>query len=68
MGDLNHFGALITLQKTRSAPFEFLFTHSFAVDYRGLGAAEMAFHVFETMHGIMISAKKEERYDMASTF
>ena len=84
MGDPNLFGAPVYLQKTLSEPVEFPFTHVFAENSRGLGAAEMAwsilagrnhragkemaYHVFETMHGIMISAQSGNMYNMESTF
>jgi len=84
MGDPNLFGAPVYLQKTNSTPAAFAFTHGFAENSRGLGAAEMAwsirvnrnhraskemaFHVFETMHGIMESAKSGKTRSMNSTF
>lgn len=84
MGDPNLFGSPVSLQKTNAAPVAFPFTHGFAEDSRGLGAAEMAwsiragrnhrarkemaFHVFETMHGIMKSAADGAAYRMTSTF
>lgn len=84
MGDPNLFGAPVYLQKTLGEPIPFPFTHGYAENSRGLGAAEMAwsiranrnhraskemaYHVFETMHGIMISSESGEMYNMASTF
>jgi predicted dehydrogenase len=84
MGDPNLFGPSVFLQKTNSAPVEFPLTHGFAGNSRGLGAAEMAwairagrnqraskemaFHVFETMHGILESAASAAIYRMTSTF
>lgn len=84
MGDPNLFGATVYLQKTNSTPVAFPLTHGFAENSRGLGAAEMAWsiragrnhraskemaqHVFETMHGIMISAEKKEAYSLESRF
>ena len=84
IGDPNQFGSTLTLHKPLSDPIEFPFTHGYAENSRGLGASEMAwsilagrnhraskemaFHVFETMHGIMISAEKGQVYQMTSTF
>ena len=63
---------------------EFPLTHGYAENSRGLGAAEMAwsiaagrnhraskemaYHVFEMMHGVMLSAEREAPYRMESTF
>lgn len=84
MGDPNQFGPQVYLQKTNSAPVAFPLTHGFAENSRGLGAAEMAWsiragrahraskemamHVFETMHGIMISASSGMAYEMTTRF
>ena len=84
MGDPNVFGSPVYLQKTNSAPIAFPFTHGFAENSRGLGAAEMAWsiragrtqraskemamHVFETMHGIMNSAVSKSAYALQTTF
>lgn len=84
MGNPNVFGAPVYLQKTNTAPVAFPLTHGFAENSRGLGAAEMAwsiragrnhrtskemaFHVFETMHGIMTSAESGTPHVMQSTF
>lgn len=84
MGDPNLFGAPVYLQKTNAAPVQFPLTHGFAENSRGLGAAEMAwsiragrnqraskemaFHVFETMHGIMQSAEEGRAHTMQSSF
>lgn len=84
MGDPNVFGAPVYLQKTLGQPVEFPFTHGYAENSRGLGAAEMAwsiaagrnhraskelaYHVFEMMHGVMLSAERGEAYRLESTF
>lgn len=84
MGDPNQFGAPVYLQKTLAAPMQFPFTHGYADNSRGLGAAEMAwsiaagrehraskelaYHVFEMMHGIMHSAQRSAAYRLESTF
>ena len=84
MGDPNLFGAPVYLKKTLGEPVEFPLTHGFAENSRGLGAAEMAwsiiagrnhraskemaYNVFETMHGIMTSAQNGNMYKMESTF
>jgi predicted dehydrogenase len=84
MGDPNQFGPQVYLQKVNSAPVAFPLTHGFAENSRGLGAAEMAWsiragrnhraskemamHVFETMHGIMLSANSKTAYEMTTRF
>lgn len=84
MGDPNQFGAPVYLQKPLCEPVEFPFTHGYQENSRGLGAAEMAwsiqagrnhraskemaYHVFETMHGIMRSAETGTFYQLQSTF
>lgn len=84
MGDPNQFGAPVYLQKPLCDPVEFPFTHGYQENSRGLGAAElawsiqagrdhraskeMAYHVFETMHGIMRSAESGTFYQLQSTF
>ena len=84
MGDPNQFGAPVYLQKTNAQPIAFPFTHGFEQNSRGLGAAEMAwsiragrnhraskemaYHVFETMHGMMLSAESGAAHKMQSTF
>lgn len=84
MGDPNQFGDVVSLHKPLSEPIVFPFTHGFKDNSRGVGASEMAwairagrphraskemaYHVFENMHGIMLSAQSGERYTMESTF
>jgi predicted dehydrogenase len=84
MGDPNQFGPQVSLQKVNSAPVAFPLTHGFAENSRGLGAAEMAWsiragrnhraskemamHVFETVHGIMLSASSKTAYEMTTRF
>lgn len=84
MGDPNQFGAPVYLQKPLSEPVEFPFTHGYKENSRGLGATEMAwsiaagrdhraskemaYHVFEMMHGIMLSAENGTVYQLESTF
>ena len=84
MGDPNQFGTPVFLQKTNAQPVAFPFTHGFAENSRGLGATEMAwsirtgrnhraskemaYHVFETMHGIMASADSGRAFTLESTF
>ncbi len=84
MGNPNEFGNPVYIQKTGSGKVEFPLTHGFAENSRGVGAAEMAwsivkgrknraskemaFHVFELMHGIIGSAESGETYKMESTF
>lgn len=84
MGNPNEFGSPVYLQKTMGEKAPFPFTHGFAANSRGVGAAEMAwsiaadrphragkemaFHVFELMHGVMRSAASGEVYRMQSRF
>ena len=84
MGDPNQFGAPVYLQKPLSEPVEFPFTHGYKENSRGLGATEMAwsiaagrdhraskemaYHVFEMMHGIMLSAENGTVYQLESSF
>lgn len=84
MGDPNVFGSPVYLKKPMAEPVAFPFTHGFADNSRGLGCAEMAwsmragrphrasmemaYHVFEEVHGMLISAKTGERYKMKSDF
>lgn len=84
MGNPNEFGNPVYIQKTLGEKVQFPLTHGFEENSRGLGAAEMAwsilagrnhraskemaYHVFEMMHGVMISAEKGEVYKMESTF
>jgi len=84
MGNPNEFGEKVYIRKTLGEKIEFPLTHGYAVNSRGLGAAEMAwsilagrnhraskemaYHVFEMMHGVMLSAEKGEVYHMESTF
>ncbi len=84
MGDPNVFGSPVYLKKPMAEPVAFPFTHGYADNSRGLGCAEMAwsmragrphrasmemaYHVFEEVHGMLISAKTGERYKMESDF
>lgn len=84
MGNPNEFGGTVYLQKTLGEKIAFPLTHGYCENSRGLGAAEMAwsivagrnhraskemaYHVFELMHGIMTSAETGEIYNMESTF
>lgn len=84
MGNPNEFGNPVYIQKTLGEKVAFPLTHGYAENSRGLGAAEMAwsiiadrnhraskemaFHVFEMMHGVMLSAEKETPYKLESTF
>lgn len=84
MGNPDEFGGPVYLQKVNSGKQVFPLTHGFSQESRGLGAAEMAwsiiqnrghraskemaFHVFEMMHGILISSEKKEFYNMKSSF
>ncbi|MBW3092593.1 Gfo/Idh/MocA family oxidoreductase [Bifidobacterium sp. 82T10] len=84
MGDPNAAGAPVRLRKPLQEEIAFPFTHGFLNESRGVGAAEMAwaiarhrphragkemaFHVFELIHGMIISARTEEPYRLSSTF
>ena len=84
MGNPNEFGNPVYIKKTLSDKVEFPLTHGFAENSRGVGAAEMAwaivngrknraskemaFHVFELMHGVIKSAESGQVYAMESTF
>jgi len=84
MGNPNEFGDNVYIAKVGCEKTLFPLTHGFAENSRGLGAAEMAwsilagrdhraskemaFHVFEMVHGIMISSEKGKMYRMKSTF
>ena len=84
MGNPNEFGDRVYIRKVNGEKVEFPLTHGFAENSRGLGAAEMAwsivadrnhraskemaYHVFELMHGVMTSAETGAVYQMESTF
>ena len=84
MGNPNRFGDPVILKRHKRPEVEFPLTHGFDANSRGLGAAEMgwairagrphraekemAYHVFEMIHGILISARSGEFYRMESTF
>ena len=84
LGNPNEFGTPVYLKKTMSEKIEFPMTHGFAENSRGVGAAEMAwsivkgrknraskemaFHVFELMHSIMMSAESGKVITLESTF
>ena len=84
MGNPNEFGNPVYIKKTLSDKVEFPHTHGYAENSRGVGAAEMAwsivngrknrackemaYHVFELMHGIMTSADTGKMVTLESTF
>ena len=84
LGDPNTFNGKVILQKPLQPPAEFPFTHGYAGQSRGIGAAEMgwailqnrphrasmemALHVFEIAHGLLESARSGKRYEMMTTF
>ena len=84
MGNPNEFGNPVYIKKTLSDKVEFPLTHGYAENSRGVGAAEMAwsivqgrknraskemaYHVFELMHGIMTSADTGKVVNLESTF
>lgn len=84
MGDPNQFDSPVYLQKPFGEKVLFPFTHGYLKNARGVGAAEMAwslrqgrphraskemaFHVFEQVHGMISSARSGEKYVMTSSF
>lgn len=84
MGDPNVTGSPVSIQKSHGIVAEFPFTHGFSEQSRGIGAVEMAwsiksgrqhrasmelaYHVLEVLHGILISAENETTYVVKSTF
>ncbi|UIF29492.1 Gfo/Idh/MocA family oxidoreductase [Levilactobacillus brevis] len=84
MGDPNNFGSPNYLVKQRNEPVKFPFTHGFLENSRGIGVAdmawairqnrphrasmEMAYHVFELIHGMYRSADTGTIYHLQSTF
>lgn len=84
MGDPNNFDSPNILQKPNNDPVNFPFSHGYRENSRGLGAAEMAwsivknrphrasmemaYHVFELIHGMYISADTNAIYTLKSTF
>ncbi len=84
MGDPNEFGSPVFLEKPMSETAEFPLTHGFQENSRGVGAAEMAwsilknrpqrasmemaYHVFELIHGMYISSTTGNPYQLQSTF
>ena len=84
MGNPNEFGNPVYLKKTLGEPVAFPMTHGYGENSRGVGAAEMAwsicngrknraskemaFHVFELMHGIMTAAETGKTVTLESTF
>lgn len=84
MGDPNEFGSPVYLEKPMSEAPQFPFTHGFQKNSRGVGAAEMAwsiiknrpqrasmemaYHVFELIHGMYRSVQTGNTYALKSTF
>ena len=84
MGNPNNFGDPVILKRPKRAAVEFPLSHGFDTNSRGLGAAEMAwsiragrphraskemaYHVFEMLHGMAVSAENGQLYRLESTF
>jgi predicted dehydrogenase len=85
MADPNRFGGDVRIiLKGNSEPFIMQQSHAFNVEYRGLGAAEMAwslrmgrknrankemaFHALEVLHGIVKSSETKSNQVITSTF
>jgi predicted dehydrogenase len=82
IGDPNTFHAPIQLKKMLGNIIEFPFTHGYTEEARGIGVAEMAwaiqgnrphrasmemaFHVFEIVHGMLLSSEEEKAYYLES--
>lgn len=83
--DPNLFGGEVrVLLKGNNEPFVMQPTHPFSTEYRGLGAAEMAwairqgrvnraskeaaYHALEVLHGMDISGETQSYYSIKSTF
>lgn len=80
----NYFGNPVVLKRPKREAVEFPLSHGFEENSRGVGAAEMAwsiragrphraskemaYHVFEMLHGITESAESGQFYKMESTF
>lgn len=84
MGDPNTFESPVYVKKMLGETIRFPFTHGYTQNARGVGAAEMAwsirqgrahragmemaYHVFELIHGMLISAQTEQFYELESEF
>lgn len=84
MGDPNRFESPVSVKKMLGETLHFPFTHGYTQNARGVGAAEMAwairqgrphragmemaFHVFELIHGMLISARTGQFYELESGF
>lgn len=84
MGDPNRFDSPVYVKKMLGEAMHFPFTHGYKENSRGLGAAEMAwairkgrphrasmemaYHVFELIHGMNISARTHQIYELESDF
>ena len=84
MGDPNRFDSPVYLKKAMGDMIQFPFTHGYTKNSRGAGVAEMAwsiqmnrphrasmemaYHVLELLHGMMISADTSRIYHMQSEF
>ena len=82
--DPNHFGSKLTLRKPFGPEIEFPLTHGFTDEYRGIGAAEMAwsmrkgrknrasaemgYHVLEVLEGMAVSAQTGKLCQVESEF
>jgi len=84
MGNPNNIGDPVVLKRHKREAVEFPLSHGFEANSRGLGAAEMAwsiragrphraskemaYHVFEILNGITVSAQNGQFYQVVSTF
>lgn len=84
MGNPDRFDGKNYIKKPKGDLIEFPFTHGYTDNSRGVGVAEMAwsivknrphrtsmemaYHVFEQIHGMHISAQTSEVYNLTSTF
>lgn len=83
-GDPNLFDSKILVKKAMGETIAFPYTHGYTEQSRGIGAAEMAwairngrphraskemaYHVFEMLHGVLRSAQEGRVVEMASDF
>jgi len=84
MGDPNKFDSPVYLKKMLGETIQFPFTHGYLKNARGVGAAEMAwsirqgrehraskemaYHVLEILHGMIISSGTGKTYRLQSEF
>ncbi len=84
LGAPNSFESKVFVKKNAGEPIEYPYTHGYTEQARGIGAAEMAwairrerphraskemaYHVFEILHGILRSGREGQAVQIQSTF